>query len=290
MEEKIKEFQENKKKYNMAMIFNFIGIVGVIFGTILTIKTLDVVFLILGAIFVIVAIVMLNSSSKNLVVAERQLMLRIWEESYSSEEAKEKMLSLGVRLLYADNFVKYQNKTKKMREMNQRNKKAYEQAYNKCEEILKDANKPTRCNKVKIVDKTNFLYELEVFQYLIEWNVWRNKNRIYFYSPEVECYPTADKDAPFAFFIDVEDIQYFKEEGSIQTELKISGGTINQDKRTGKISQTPISSKTIEHDNRSVILTLNKNSIISKIEFSYASYDVLFALIPEKEYNRVKNA
>lgn len=290
MEEKIKEFQEKKTKYNVALIFCFVGIALVVFGTIHAITTLNSAFLIFGLIFGIIAIIVLSSASKEFNIVERQLMSRVWDECYSAQEAREKMLSHGVRPLFADNFIDRQNETRKMREASQLSKKAYETACNKCNEILKNANMPARCNKINIWSKIDFLDDLEAFQYLTEWNIWRNGNKIYFYLPEVECYPTVDKEAPFAFFIDVDDIQYFKEEGSIKSELKISGGTIKQDKRTGKISQTPISSKTIERDNRSVVLTLNKDSIISKIEFSYAAYDVLFALIPEKAYNRVTNS
>lgn len=72
-------------------------------------------------------------------------------------------------------------------------------------------------------------------------------------------------------------------EGSVKSETVVSGGVVKQDKRTGKVSQTALKSKAIERDERSVKMSLVIDGIVQKLYFDKDSYDVLLALIPEKE-------
>ena len=152
-------------------------------------------------------------------------------------------------------------------------------------EILKEANKPTECNKVCFVDLPFIFPDLKSYQYYTEWDIWKNGDVLYFYNEQVENYPENCRvgEAPLIGSIMVNDIQYFSMDGNITTETIVSGGVVKQDKKTGKVSQSALKYKTVERDKRIVKLSVLKNGIVKKLEFSKEAYDVFLALIPEKE-------
>lgn len=175
--------------------------------------------------------------------------------------------------------------TKRMQAQTANEEKKYDDICRKVSEILSTSNKPSECNVVEFTDAPYIFPFLKSYQYYTQWEIWRNSDKIYIYCSEVENYPT-NYDAPCIGIINVEDIQYFKSEGNFYTESKINGGTIKQDKRTGKISQTPIKSKTLTHDTRIVKLVINQNGVIKNLSFKKDAYDILFSLIPEKDYEK----
>lgn len=161
--------------------------------------------------------------------------------------------------------------------------KEYDDICAKVKQVLSNAKKPVECNIVEFADAPFIFPFLKSYQYFTEWEIWRTDDVLYIYKSEVENYPD-NYDAPCIAAIRVEDIQYFRCEGDVYIESKTSGGRITQNKHTGKISQTPIITKTINHDTRVVKLTVQRNGIIKHLLFKNDAYDVLFSLMPEKDY------
>lgn len=171
---------------------------------------------------------------------------------------------------------------------NQEKNEANNLYYELCSKVaneLQEANKPTECNTVCFVEAPFLFPDLKSYQYYTEWEVWREKERLYFYNAQVENYPEdcTVGEAPLITSIMTSDIQYFSMDGNITTETVVSGGVVKQDKKTGKVSQSALKSKTIERDKRVVKLSVLKNGIVKKLVFSKEAYDVFIALIPEKE-------
>lgn len=152
-------------------------------------------------------------------------------------------------------------------------------------EILKKANKPHVCNTVRLINEPFLFPKMKTYQYFTDWEIWRDNDKLYLYKAEVENYPENcfDGEAPAIGVVATDDIQYFALDGSVKAETVVSGGVVKQDKRTGKVSQTALKSKTIEKDERSVKMSLVIDGIVKKLCFDKESYDVLLALIPEKE-------
>ena len=152
-------------------------------------------------------------------------------------------------------------------------------------ETIKTANKPNVCNTVRLMNEPFLFQKMKSYQYFTDWEIWRNNDKLYLYKAEVENYPENcfDGEAPAIGVISTDDIQYFAVEGSVKSETVVSGGVVKQDKRTGKVSQTALKSKAIERDERSVKMSLVIDGIVQKLYFDKDSYDVLLALIPEKE-------
>lgn len=152
-------------------------------------------------------------------------------------------------------------------------------------EILQEANRPSECNKISFLELPFLFPDLKSYQYFAKWDIWRTDDLLYFYNEHVENYPEncTVGEAPLIASIMIKDIQYFAMEGSISSETIVSGGVVKQDQKTGKVSQTALKTKTVERDKREVKLSVLKNGIVKKLILTKESYDVLLALIPEKE-------
>ncbi len=165
-------------------------------------------------------------------------------------------------------------------------KEKYDKLCAQVNRVLETANKPNECNVVHFVSEPFLFPKLKSYQcFNVDWEIWRYNDIIYIYRSEVEDYPQEyyGGDAPAIAQISVTDIQHFRIEGNTYAESKISGGTIKQDRRTGRIKQTPLKTHTIEHDTRVIKLSIVVNGIVKTLDFDYSSLDVLCLLIPEKE-------
>ena len=287
MEQLEQEFRKKKKLYHLGFLLDLLSVVAIVGGFMSTVQTGKATGILLGALFAAIAIIFFCSASSNYAKIEQKAMKEIWERSHSTEEAREKMIALGCRDNYIEGFIKNQERLSTMRKKEAARKKEYEEVCKRCEEVLK--TKPEHCNTVTITDSTPLLKQFESYQYHLKWSTWKHDETLHFYVPRLTNYYSAPfKEAPYAFSINIDDIQYFRQEGEKTSEIKISGGKIKQDKKTGKISQTPIKSQTVEHDERRTVLTITKDSVVMKINFTHGAYDVFFALIPEKEFTRVR--
>lgn len=172
----------------------------------------------------------------------------------------------------------------------------YDRVCAEVEKGLLSAKKPVECNVVTShVFGADSFPGLKDYQWSFkDWEIWRTGDHLYLYSPTVNGHPDYEKfglfigePAPMLLSISVPDIQYFKMEGDVFHETKISGGKVTQNQRTGKVKQTPLQAKTVNRDTRYVRVTAQKNGIIKYIDFGQEAYDVLFLLIPEKEFSRL---
>lgn len=166
-------------------------------------------------------------------------------------------------------------------------KEKYDKLCSHVENVLAVANKPVECNVIRFADEPYFFPKLKSYQcFFVDWEIWRNNDVIYIYRSKVEDYPEEyyDGNAPAIAQIPVSAIQHYRVEGTTYTESKISGGKITQNRYTGKIRQTAIKSKTIEHDSRIIRMSVLVNGVVKAVDFEYSAFDVLCSLIPEKEY------
>lgn len=162
----------------------------------------------------------------------------------------------------------------------------YDRLVAEVQQVLNTANKPAECNTIRFADTPYLFPKLKSFQYYTDWEIWRNGNTLYFYCAEVEDYPEEyfGGDAPAIAAISIDSIQHFRVEGSTYAETKIYGGQVTQNKYTGKIKQTALKSKTIQHDTRIVKMSILANGVVKYLDFEYSAFDILCALIPEKEH------
>lgn len=165
-------------------------------------------------------------------------------------------------------------------------KAEYDKLCGQVQKVLETASKPSECNIVRFASAPYLFPQLKSYQYYTDWEIWRNGDTLYLYRAEVEDYPENyyDGDAPAIAQIPVSSIQHFRIEGSTYAESVISGGKVTQDRRTGKIKQTELKSKTVQHDSRVVRLSVIVNGVVKTVDFEYAAFDVFCALIPEKEH------
>ena len=174
-----------------------------------------------------------------------------------------------------------------MQQVCDQGKDKYDKLCSQVDRVLETANKPAECNVIRLASEPYFFPKLKSFQcFFVDWEIWKNNDSIYIYRSEVEDYPEEyyGGDAPAIAQIPIADIQHFRVEGSTYTESKISGGKVTQDRYTGRIKQTAIKSKTIEHDNRVIRMSVFVNGIVKTVDFEYSAYDILCALLPEKEH------
>lgn len=165
-------------------------------------------------------------------------------------------------------------------------KENYDKLCSQVENVLAVANKPIECNVIRFAAEPYFFPQLISYQcFFVDWEIWRDNDVIYIYRSEVENYPEKyyDGDAPAIAEIPLSAIQHYRVEGTTYTESKISGGKITQNRSTGKITQTPITSKTIKHDDRFVRMSVLVNGVVKVVDFEYSALDVFCALMPEKE-------
>ena len=106
--------------------------------------------------------------------------------------------------------------------------------------------------------------------------------------------------------IGVDEIVYYKSGGSIRYEQMISGSGGGENSYSGAIvggllfgsagaiigsrakeTKTEISSTTVTHDTRVLILCIKRNSVMYTISLSLEAEQVLDWLIPEKQYDYV---
>lgn len=153
--------------------------------------------------------------------------------------------------------------------------------------MLDIANKSTECNTIRFADAPYLFPKLKSYQYDTDWEIWRNGNTVYLYCAEVEDYPEEyyGGDAPAIAAIPIDSIPYFRVEGATYAETKVSGGRVTQSRYTGKIKQTELKSKTVYHDARIVKMTILVNGVVKSLNFEYPAFDILCALIPEKEHH-----
>lgn len=166
-------------------------------------------------------------------------------------------------------------------------KEKYDKLCSQVENVLAVANKPVECNVIRFADEPYFFPKLKSYQcFFVDWEIWRNNDVIYIYRSKVEDYPEEyyEGNAPAIAQIPVSAIQHYRVEGTTYTESKISGGKITQNRYTGKIRQTAIKSKTIEHDSRIIRMSVLVNGVVKAVDFEYSAFDVLCSLIPEKEH------
>lgn len=166
-------------------------------------------------------------------------------------------------------------------------KDKYDKLRYQVQSMLENANKPQVCNVVRFAVEPYVFPQLKSYQcFFVDWEIWRDNDIIYIYRSEVEDYPEEyyGGNAPAIAKIPVSSIQDFRVEGSTYVETQISGGKITQNRYTGIIKQTPIKSKTREHDNRIIKVSVDVNGIVKTLDFEYSSFDVLRALLPEKEH------
>lgn len=166
-------------------------------------------------------------------------------------------------------------------------KDKYDKICSQVEDVLKNANKPSECNVVRFASEPFIFPKLKSFQcFFVDWEIWKDNDTLYIYRSEVEDYPEEyyGADAPAIAIIPISSIQHFRVEGSTYTETKISGGKVTQNRYTGRIKQTAIKSKTIEQDNRVIKMSIMVNGVVKVLDFEYSSFDVLCALLPDKEH------
>lgn len=184
--------------------------------------------------------------------------------------------------------LQHEQRDERIQLRNQAKREANDLYYKLCSKVantLQDANKPNRCNKVCFADSPFIFPELKSYQYYTEWEIWRDNDFIYLYNAQVENFPEdcTVGEAPVIGCITLKDIQYFSMDGQVTTETIVSGGVVKQDKKTGKVSQSALKTKTVERDKRVVKLSVLENGIVKKLVFTKEAYDVFLALIPEKE-------
>lgn len=162
----------------------------------------------------------------------------------------------------------------------------YDRLIAEVQQVLRSANKPNECNTIRFADTPYLFPKLKSYQYYTDWEIWRSGNAVYLYCAEVEDYPEEyyGGDAPAIAAISIDSIQYFRVEGSTYAETTITGGKVTQNRYTGKIKQTELKSKTIYHDTRIVKMAVLVNGVVKFLDFEYSAFDILCALIPEKEH------
>ena len=106
--------------------------------------------------------------------------------------------------------------------------------------------------------------------------------------------------------IGLDEILYYKSEGSVRYEQMVSGSGGAENSYTGAIvggllfgatgaligsraneTKTEISTKTIKHDDRILILSVKRDSVVYSISLDLTAEPVLEWLIPEKQYDYV---
>lgn len=173
-----------------------------------------------------------------------------------------------------------------MQQICDQGKDKYDELCSKVQEVLNTANKPSECNIVRFASEPYLFPQLKSYQYYTDWEIWRNNEAIYLYCAEVEDYPQEyyGGDAPAIAQIPIASIRRFRVEGSTYTESKISGGRVTQNRYTGRIKQSSLKSTTIQHDNRIVKMSVVVNGVVKILDFEYSAFDILCALLPEKEH------
>lgn len=174
-----------------------------------------------------------------------------------------------------------------MQQICDQGKDKYEKICNQVATVLNAANKPAECNVIRFASEPYIFPKLKSYQcFFVDWEIWKHNDMLYIYRAEVEDYPEDyyGGDAPAIAKIPVSDIQHFRVEGSTYTESKITGGKVTQNRRTGRIHQTALKSTTVQHDNRIIKVSVLVNGVVKTLDLEYSAFDVLCALIPEKEH------
>lgn len=173
-----------------------------------------------------------------------------------------------------------------MQQICDQGKDKYDRLCDQVQKVLDGANKPNECNIVRFAGEPYLFPQLKSYQYYTDWEIWRDNDTLYIYCKEVEDYPEQyyGGDAPAIAKIAISTIQHFRVEGTTYAETKISGGKVTQNRYTGRIKQTALKSKTIQHDSRIIKMSVNVNGVIKVLDFEYSAFDILCALIPEKEH------
>lgn len=173
-----------------------------------------------------------------------------------------------------------------MQQICDQGKDKYDQLCDQVQNVLDGTNKPNECNIVRFAGEPYLFPQLKSYQYYTDWEIWRDDDALYIYCKEVEDYPEQyyGGNAPAIAKLPISTIQHFRVEGTTYAETKISGGKVTQDRYTGRIKQTDLKSKTIQHDSRVVRMSINVNGVIKVLDFEYSAFDILCALIPEKEH------
>lgn len=141
------------------------------------------------------------------------------------------------------------------------------------------------CNTVRFASMPYFFPELQSYQvYFVDWEIWTYEGQLYIYRSSVTDYPEdyAEADAPVIARIPISSIRYFRMEGNIISETKVTGGVVSQNRYTGRIKQTAIKTKNVNHDERIVRMCVVDHGVAKTVDFEKTAYDILGALLPEK--------
>lgn len=218
--------------------------------------------LFLGFSIAVVSIIFLCVSSKALIRAERNIMKDIWIEhkNESDYDIIDRMTSVGVRQAFANRFIRSYRKTDQISAEREKSNEEFEKICFKCKELLSEGNKPDECNEIHIVSDEALLSELSDGLYKRTWEIWRNNDNIYLYVEKIIGYPSFRHNSPYGTKLPVSQIKYFKQEVTTRNEVRVTGGTVRQDKKTGKVTQTPIKTQNINYEEKKTILTYKVGS------------------------------
>lgn len=151
--------------------------------------------------------------------------------------------------------------------------------------VLMSSGKPAVSNTVRFASVPYFFPELQSYQvYFEDWEIWTNEGQLYIYRSAVTDYPEdyAEADAPAIAQIPISSIRYFRIEGIITSETKVTGGVVSQNRHTGRVSQTAIKTRNVNHDGRIVRMCIMDHGVVRTVDFEKTAYDILGALLPEK--------
>lgn len=288
MEEKVHKLNRYKAFSNASLtvwLFSFV-LVGISFRILMESGDIPVLLWLSIGLWVLSCIMFIRFSNRRSRL-ERELADEIVPTFERPLDARDYLLTLGVRRRFADFFLKEDLRLYQEREDSARREAITATAVLRCKEVLGETKKPKNCNEVYLEEANDFFDDLENYQAKTTWEVWRSGEQIYFYASQIKGYPSYSAQGPYAFAVNLSDIQYYRVIGSVKNEVQISGGTVKQDKRTGRVTQTPLKTRTVEHDERLCNLTLRKNGVVSHLLFDAEDFDVFFALIPEKSYTKV---
>ena len=289
MKQLVKKYRAHLAYHNASMILVIIAVLSVIIvPLVMTMLALDfsLPLLLLYLALMLAVFINLGVSASVCKRSERQLMHKIWDQSESESEARTEMKKCGVRYRSAEEYIFSKQRSAERNAIRLREEEEAMKVYSESQRLLADVAVPQRCNIIPIEDEDD-IFCLGKFSEWRRWKVWRDEDRLYFYVDKIWGFPRYDMSSPYLTKIELSDILYFKVEGSVRNEVKVSGGTVKQDKY-GKVTQTALKTQNISKDNRKTVIKLNIDSVICEIVSNYDAYDVLFSLIPEKEFERVR--
>lgn len=293
MDELIKKYKKTLKYHNVSMALVIIGAISAIAVPVIVTIFSDGDATFWGVIAILVSIVALfinlGISASVCSDAENKLMLEIWSETRNPTVARKKMEDCGVRYRSAEKYIFEKERMAELNATINRENEEAENAYLNSQQLLAQVSIPRRCNSIPISDFDDVL-GLGRFSRRMDWQIWREGNKLYLYADRIMGFPKYNTNSPYLTKIELSEIMYFKTEGSVTNEVRVSGGTVRQDRNTGRVTQSAIRTQNVSKDNRKTVIKLNIDGVVCEISSNYDAYDVLFSLMPEKEFERVRNS